>query len=182
MTPEQSTRKGDWMQLVSGRAFWPLDPLPEEIHIEDIAHALAMNCRYGGHSVRFYSVAEHCVHMASKAPPGLELATLLHDASEAYLADVIRPVKAHLANYKEIEANLERCIAQRFGIAWPMPAAVKALDEAIIADERAQAMVPSAFPWSQWKPVPALGVTLQCWTPRRARAEFLLAFRRYGGR
>jgi hypothetical protein len=174
-------RRGDWMQLASGRAFYPLDPRPEEIHIEDIAAALSKLCRYGGHCKRFYSVAEHSVLMARAAPDGLHLAALLHDASEAYLSDVIRPIKAHLTNYRTIETELERAIAKRFCIAHPMPAGVKALDERIIADERDQAMLPAPQAWSQWTPVPPLGVTLQFWTPEKAEFEFLAAFRRYGG-
>lgn len=176
-------RKGDWMQTAQGRQFWPMDPRPEEIHIDDIAHALGMQCRYGGHSLRFYSVAEHCVHVASVAPAGLELAALMHDASEAYLTDVIRPVKSSLSNYKEIESNLERCIAERFGLTWPMPPEVKRLDERILRDERTQNMNPAPFPWACCdNNAEPLGVTLQFWTPARARYEFGVAFWRYGGR
>lgn len=187
-TPEEmagapAPRKGDWMQTAQGRQFWPMDPRADEIHIDDIAHALGMQCRYGGHSLRFYSVAEHCVHVASKAPAGLELAALMHDASEGYLADVIRPVKMSLSNYKGIESNLERVIAQRFGLAWPMPAEVKRLDERILQDERAQTMNPAPFPWASMNnDIEPLGVTLQFWTPAKARYEFLTAFYRYGGK
>lgn len=171
------------MQTASGRQFWPMDPRVEEIDIGDIAHALGMQCRYGGHSLRFYSVAEHCVHVASKAPAGLELVALMHDASEGYLSDVIRPVKMSLTNYKEIESNLERVIAQRFGLTWPMPAAVKQLDERILNDERVQNMNPAPFPWACCdNATEPLGVRLEFWTPAKARWEFLTAFHRYGGK
>lgn len=173
------SRTGDWMQTASGRAFYPLDPRPEEIHIEDIAAALSKLCRYGGHCKRFYSVAEHCVLMAHAAPDGFRLSALLHDASEAYLSDVIRPVKRHLTNYEAIEAELERAIARRFCLAFPMPAEVKRLDNAILADERDQAMLAPPCEWGLTEP--ALGVTLQFWTPEKAEYEFLAAFRRYGG-
>jgi hypothetical protein len=171
-------RKGDWMTTATGRAFWPLDPQPEDICIEDIAAALSKLCRFGGHTVKFYSVAEHLVHCANKAPAGFGLATLMHDASEAYLSDVIRPIKAHLTNYKAIEADLERVIATKFALPWPMPPEVKALDEAIIADEKEQACAPSPpIPWSHWNnDTKPLGVTLQFWKPKRAEREFLRAF------
>lgn len=169
------------MQLASGRAFWPLDPRPEEIHIEDIAAALSKLCRYGGHCHTFYSVAEHCVLASRAAPDGLRLATLLHDASEAYLSDVIRPIKSSLTNYHEIEARLEQVIAQRFGLAWPHPVEVKRIDNAILADERDQAMAIPPMPWSKWCTEPALGVELQFWTPTQAEIEFRAAFRRYDG-
>lgn len=168
------------MQLASGQAFYPLDPRSEEIHIEDIAAALSKLCRFGGHCKQFYSVAEHCVLVASVAKTN-PLEALMHDASEAYLSDVIRPIKAHLTNYKQLEDCLQRVIAERFALQWPMPSDVKQLDERIIADERDQAMLPAPQPWSQWTPVPPLGVTLRFWSPDKAEFEFLAAFRRYGG-
>lgn len=127
------------------------------------------------------SVAEHCVLMANAAPTEFALAALMHDASEAYLSDVIRPIKAHLVNYKAVEAALEAAIALRFSLAHPLSPDVKALDERIIADERDQAMLPAPMAWSQWTVVPPLGVTLQFWAPEKAEFEFLAAFRRYGG-
>jgi hypothetical protein len=174
-------RKGDWMQTTQGRQFWPLDPRADEIDIRDIAGALAKLCRYGGQCLRFYSVAEHCVHVAERAPAGFKFAALMHDASEAYLSDVIRPIKPHLSNYLEIEAGLERVIAERFGLPWPTPPEVKRLDTAILADERDQAMAPPPVAWPQTTE-PALGVTLQFWKPKRAEREFLRAFHIYGGK
>ncbi len=171
--------RGDWMQTYTGRAFYPLDPRPEEIHVDDIAHGLAMLCRYGGHCLRFYSVAEHCVHIATAAPDHLKLTALMHDASEAYLADIIRPIKPSLNNYGVIEDRLMHVIAERFGFDWPMPAEVKRLDNAILVDERDQAM---AVPPQDWKlSEPTLGVQLQFWSPEKAEFEFKAAFLRFGG-
>lgn len=171
--------RGDWMQTATGRAFYPLDPRPDEIHLADIASALSKLCRYGGHTRQFYSVAEHCVLLAEKASPEFQLAALMHDASEAYLSDVIRPIKPALANYFAIEARLEKTIAERFNLPWPMPAEVKRLDNAILADERDQAMTRPPQDWKLTEP--ALGVTLRFWTPEKAAFEFEAAFNRYGG-
>ena len=172
--------RGDWMQTVTGRAFYPLDPRPEEIHFEDIAGALSKICRYGGHTLKFYSVAEHCVHMANAAPRELALSALMHDASEAYLSDVIRPIKPFLSNYADIERRLEAAIAERFDLPYPLPAEVKRLDNAILADERDQAMT---TPPQDWRlPEKPLGVRLQFWSPDDAEAQFTLAFRRFGGK
>jgi hypothetical protein len=173
-------RVGDWMQTHGGRQFWPLDPHPEEIDIEDIAAALSKLCRYGGHCLRFYSVAEHCVHVASAARASLAMTALLHDASEAYLSDVIRPIKSRLTNYVEIEAALERAIAVRFGTVCPMPEEVKRLDNAILWTEMLQNMAPPPEPWTKWLTDAPLDITLQFWAPDKAEAEFLTAFRRYG--
>ena len=168
--------RGDWMQTATGRAFYPLDPQPEEISIDDIAAALSKMCRYGGHTTRFYSVAEHCVHIASHpdCPDELRLTALLHDASEAYLSDVIRPIKPFLTNYTEIEQRLERVIAEKFGTIYPFPAIIKEMDTRILMDERDQAMAKPPQDWRlRGEP---LGVRLQFWTPQVAEWEFLGAF------
>ena len=173
------SRKGDWMQTYTGLAFWPLDPHPYEIRLEDIAAALSKLCRYGGHCIQFYSVAEHCVHVASRAPDHLKLAALMHDASEAYVIDVPRPLKAWLPGYKEIEKRVEMAIAARFNLPWPLSDEIKQLDERIIEDERCQNMTePPRF----WGHREALGVALKFWCPMEAEHRFKVAFRNYGGR
>lgn len=172
-------RRGDWMQTYTGGVFYPLDPRLEDIRLVDIAGALSKLCRYGGHCREFYSVAEHCVLMAECAPRELQLTALMHDASEAYLVDVPRPIKKSLANYGEIESNLERVISERFGLIYPFPYEVKRLDNAISASERDQAM---AEPPQDWRLVePPLDVILRFWSPARAAAEFMVAFYKYGG-
>jgi uncharacterized protein len=172
-------RKGDWMQTYSGLAFWPLDPRPDEIRILDIAQALSKLCRYGGQCRRFYSVAEHSVLVASQAPDHLKLTALMHDASEAYLLDIPRPIKRHLPGYAEIESRLMATIAERFGFQWPMPDEIKQLDERIIEDERQQNMAEPPRFWGHREP---LGVTLKCWSPQMAALKFMSAFHNYGGR
>jgi hypothetical protein len=164
-------RAGDWMQVYSGRRFWPMDPRAGEIDPLDIAHALSHQCRYAGHTMEFYSVAEHCVHVHDAAPPDLRAWALLHDASEAYLVDVPRPVKPYLAGYAEAEARVMRAVAERFGLDWPMPAAVEVLDRRIVTDERAQAMRATGDAWALEGP--PLGVTLQFWRPVQAQFAFL---------
>lgn len=168
-----ATRAGDWMQTATGRKFWPLDPRPNEVCIEDIAHALSMLCRFGGHCLRFYSVAEHSVLIA-RAAPTHKLWALLHDAAEAYVLDMIRPVKPHIAGYSEIEARIMRAICVRFGLHLDAPSIVKTFDRRILSDERDQNMAAPPEPWSGM--LAPLGVTLQFWTPEQARAEFLAEF------
>lgn len=172
--PAFAKRPGDFMQTFSGRKFWPLDPRSDEVHIEDIAHALSMQCRYGGHCTRFYSVAEHSVLMA-RTFVNLDLAlwALLHDAAEAYVADVPRPLKRFLPGYKEAESKVMAAICDRFGLPHEMPERVKYADECILADEIRQAMAKMA--WHEEHATP-LGVTLQFWDPERACEEFLAAF------
>jgi uncharacterized protein len=133
-------RKGDWIQTYSGAQFWPLDPRADEIDLIDIAAALSKLCRYGGHCKRFYSVAEHCVLMARMMPRQLRREALLHDASEAYLVDIPRPIKPSLGGYAEIEHGLMLVIGKKYGFAWPVCAEVKAADNAMLHDEMLQNM------------------------------------------
>ena len=102
-----------------GHLFDPLNPNPSDIDPVDIAHALSLLCRAGGHFAHFYSVGQHCLNCAAEAAargysPRVVALCLLHDASEAYLSDITRPVKAHLARYLAIEANLQNAIYQKF--------------------------------------------------------------------
>ena len=170
-------RKGAFLQTYSGREFWPLDSRPHEVHIEDIAHALAHQCRFGGHCIRFYSVAEHSVLVARWLMPryGRRVALwgLLHDGAEAYVADVPRPLKAHLAGYKAAEADVQAAISERFNLPPEMPAAVHEADNRILADEIRQNMRPMSWHARHDNP---LGVTLEFWEPERAEDEMLLAY------
>jgi 5'-nucleotidase len=156
-------RTGAWMQTFTGRSFWPADPRPEDIDIVDIAHALSMQPRYGGHCTRFYSVAEHSRLVSEQVElrygkPGLERAALLHDASEAYLVDIPRPVKVSLSNYKELEARLD-------------------VDNAILSDERHQVMRKTDVPDNEWGCLlPPLGVIVPCDEPHVARHLFMQRF------
>jgi 5'-deoxynucleotidase YfbR-like HD superfamily hydrolase len=167
------------MQTATGRQFWPLDPRPNEVFIEDIAHALAMLGRFGGHCLRFYSVAEHSVLLSRCAEPRLKFWALMHDAAEAYVVDVPRPLKQSLHGYKEAEDAVMRAISVRFNLHLNLPQAIKDLDQRILMDEQLQNMAPAPVPWST--AAEPLGVTLQFWSPERARTEFLFEFDRLTG-
>ena len=113
------------------KMFDPLHPNAELIDIEDIAHALSMLCRANGHYKSFYSVAQHSINCMKEAKAReysdrIQLACLLHDASEAYLSDLTRPVKAELPRYKEIESPLQEMIWNKW------------LDEPLTDEERKQ--------------------------------------------
>lgn len=127
------------MQTFTGRRFWPLDPRASEIDIRDVAHGLAMTCRYGGHSRRFYSVAEHAVLVSQFVPERFALHGLLHDSAEAYVGDMVRPLKhqPEMTPFRVAEAAIEVEVAKRFGLRWgPVAAAaVKDVDDRILVDE-----------------------------------------------
>lgn len=167
-------RKGNWMQTYTGRKFWPLDPRPEEVYIQDIAHSLSHQCRYAGHCMWFYSVAEHCVLLSQNVAPEHALWALLHDASEAYLVDIPRPVKPYLSEYREIEAKVMAAVCHKFNLSVVMPDEVNEVDGRILNDECQQNM---SIPPEKWadtgKP---LGVELQFWMPTDAKRQFLDRF------
>jgi len=110
-----------YFKSYSGKKINPLDPQPEEIALEDIAHALSLLCRGNGQTKHFYSVGQHCLNCEREAEARGEslrvrLACLLHDAGEAYLSDVIRPIKKYLPQYYEIEDRFLKAVFVHFGL------------------------------------------------------------------
>ena len=111
----------DWITTYGGIHFFPLDPEADKIEITDVAHALSLICRGNGHVKTFFSVGQHCIHCALEAEARgygsrIALACLLHDASEGYISDIIRPVKIYLTNYLEIESKIMGTILTHFGL------------------------------------------------------------------
>lgn len=109
------------LALYSGILFDVTNPRPEDISETDIAHSLSLMCRANGHYNHFYSVARHCLNCANEAKARgysrrVQLACLLHDASEAYIADITRPFKPHLTNYREFETRIQNCVYEKFGL------------------------------------------------------------------
>lgn len=170
---DEDGRVGDWLQTFTGRAFWPLDPRSEDVDPVDIAHALSLLCRYGGHVQAFYSVAEHCVLMSEAVASENALWALLHDATEAYVGDLIRPLKHAMPAYRTAEDRLMTVICDRFGIGYDCPAEVKAADNRIMRDERDALMKAPPLPWSSIEDVPALGVPIGGWEPAYAERRYL---------
>lgn len=182
MSSATPVRRGGWIQTYTGKQFWPLDPQVDELAIEDIAHALSNICRFNGHSLRFYSVAEHCVLVASLLTTDYALEGLMHDAAEAYTCDMPRPIKhlPSLVGYREAEREIERCIAIRFNLSYPAggwPAVVKQADDLALAIEKRLVMADEPMPWG-WLPEPdeahlslELGIS-----PDRAKLRFLETF------
>lgn len=171
--------RGNWIQTFRGLRFHHLDPQPDDICIEDIAHALSNLCRFAGHTREFYSVAQHSV-LASKCCPDRDaLWGLLHDAAEAYCVDVPRPLK-HMPGmepYRATEDAIMQVIADKFGLPWPQPDSVKWADETVLFTEKRDLLV--QLSWSTdptSRPHPPMEARIVPWAPRRAEAAFLTAF------
>lgn len=167
----EGQREGEWIQTFSGGKFWPLQPRARDLRIVDIAHHLSMICRFTGAVRRFYSVAEHCCHVHDLLPEPLRAAGLLHDASEAYLCDLARPVKYGLgAGYREAERRIMDVVACRYKLDFPDPA-IKAADNAMLGAERLQALNEGpAWTRDVYDPAP---VELRFWAPEEAEKQFL---------
>lgn len=176
-TQAQGHDRGPWIQTYTGRAFYYEDPQPADIHIEDIAQALSNQCRYAGHCCSFYSVAEHSVLVSQQfADPELRMIGLLHDATEAYVLDVPKPLKALLPEYERFEHQLWRIIARRFRLATEIPAAVHDADLRMLMTERPQ-LFPRMLPWPKYEHVkPIEGVRVWGYSPGEARRLFLETF------
>jgi len=167
---------------VGGNWFNVLEPTADMVVLEDIAHALANQCRFTGHLKQFYSVAQHSVLVSQVCNPEDALWGLLHDGSEAFLSDIARPVKKHPTlgpAYASIEDGLMRAICDRFGLAHEMPASVKEADNTVLMAE-ARALMPSnwrvsfsdaAFTYD------VADVSVKPWSPSWAKDEFLRRFR-----
>jgi len=195
-----------WMQTFTGRKIDLLAPKPEDVDIEDIAHALSMICRFNGHCRDFYSVAEHsllvellCGADLAFRPRSLEgsppryddaknrLCCLLHDAAEAYLGDICTPVKraiVHLGNgspLDDLEDRWLRAIGQRFDLGSSLASTneiVKESDDKALVIEVVALFSPVLVDWWTSRELPCPGdVTIQCWPPAEARRRFVHRFR-----
>jgi hypothetical protein len=158
-----------------------IDDILKHISIVDIAHSLAMKCRYGGHCRQFYSVAQHSVLVSKFTLPEFAMDGLLHDAEEAYFSDIPRPVKKMIPGWEDMIDKMKAAIAAKFKLSPTEPEHVKEIDDRILIDERKWLMRPDSDPDLVWPNVEPLGIKIKPWPWQKAESEFLNAFRRLGG-
>lgn len=179
---ERMLRENSWIQTFTGKKFFPLDPKPEDICIEDIAHSLSMQCRFAGAFKRilFGCPSLYCNgELLFNGAENVELAryALLHDASEAYLTDIPRPLK-HLPEfqfYRDAEKHLQEMIYIKFGLNPIEPKAVKKADWDMLCEEAMSPKIMSPLHpdwYARCKPL--LGFSTL--TPQRAEEIFLNKF------
>jgi 5'-deoxynucleotidase YfbR-like HD superfamily hydrolase len=173
---KQSNLEGAWIQTFSGRKVYPLDPNPDSIVIQDIAHSLAHQCRFTGHTSSFYSIAQHCVLVSYLCDYKDQMYGLLHDGSEYALVDIPSPLKRspEFAFYREIEKKVQRIIYDRFELFGEEPESVKRADQMLLATEARDLMSPLHSDWrSLQKPLP---FKIEALAPADAEKLFLDRF------
>lgn len=172
-------RDDAWIETFTGGVFHILDPMPEEVRIEDIAHHLSQQCRFTGATRQFYSVAEHCYHTSFLVPLPDALWALLHDASEAYICDLNSPTK-HLTpigqSYLPIEERIMSAICRRFSLPEQQPNSVRVADGAMLYAEKGILMPPMEWKVKWAENEQAANVRLNCWYPRLAEDAYLQRF------
>lgn len=186
-----SKRNGHFLVLASGRRFWPLDPRPDEVHIEDIATGLANLARFNGQTWPAYSVAQHSLYVSHAVPDEDAAWGLLHDAAEAYVGDLTWILKKdpELGRaFATVEGRVMAAVAERFGLPGvEMPAAVKRADCSLLITE-ARDLFGADYRWAEERVggpgIRALGTDaepIRPWTPAFARRRFLDRYEELAG-
>ncbi len=176
-------RNNAWIETFTGRKFHLLDPSPSEVHIEDVAHALSLLCRYTGHTRNFYCVGDHSLRVSHLCDPTDALAGLLHDASEAYLADMNSPLKhsPEMSKYRTAEKRVQAVIMKRFGLPSKEPASVKLADRRLLVTEKRDLLSANGPVWENFRGFDPFPMTIVPMEPKYAEARFLDRFEELTG-
>lgn len=164
--------KGPTITLASGRLFDFLDPRGSDFSIEDVAHGLSYICRYAGQCSEFYSVAEHSI-LVSDVSDDFAYEALLHDAAEAFMGDITRPLKQLLPEYRRIEAAVEDAIIERFDLDPAYRPVVKAVDLRVLAAEQEQVMASGCSDWARAAGIEPAPIRVRHLPPSIAKRQFL---------
>lgn len=176
-----TTRSGKIVRLMEVEA--------SDIDIQDIAHSLGNLCRFNGHCSRFYSVAEHSLHVseyffATGRSIEIQLQALLHDAAEAYIGDIVHPLKTLLPEVKVLEDRIHSAICEKFNIPSDLPETISVIDKRLASTEAIELMdfdskVMREY-WADWidrhPPIP--NIKIMGYSARDARDLFLMRFER----
>lgn len=176
-----------YIATVSGKQFFLLEPKLEDIDINDIAHSLSMQCRWTGHTKYHYSVAQHSYYCSLLGPANEAFDRLMHDASEAYISDLNRPLKHYTdagIAYRKVEETIQHAIADRFTFSRIEPTSVKLADNSMLYAEKYQIVGYTFEEAEDWQRYDANnGITIEPWTPEFAKNKFLERFHElYKGR
>jgi uncharacterized protein len=165
MNPTILTNTGTYFDL--------LCPEESAINIQQVAAALSKICRFTGHTREFYSVAQHSVYVSLIVPPEDAMAGLLHDAAEAFIGDVAKPLKMLLPDYQEIEKRVEAAVFKALGIELPLPKSVKQADLRMLVSEQRDLMPGHTATGQLWYNIEPISWTICPMFPKHAELRFL---------
>jgi len=157
---------------MTGQSFDLYAPQADQIDPRDISHALAHLCRFNGHCRDFYSVAQHSCIVADLVPEEHKLAALLHDATEAYVGDMVRPLKELMHAYQDVEKSIWERICTRFGLEADLPDEVHHADLVALATERRDLMPPDTAIWQWLIGIDPSDDIIRPWSPLEARLTY----------
>ncbi len=155
------------------------NPDPSTIEVKSIAAALSKVCRFGGHCPQFYSVAEHCIHATALAcsegyTGDALVAVFLHDAAEAYIGDMVKPLKVTMPQYGEAEQRIEAAIQAAFGVDFSKwMDVIKRFDRAMLKAEKVTMWPEDTENWAGFSEIEDRVVKFQFWEPSQAEMQFL---------
>lgn len=164
------------IKVFSGQYLDLLNPSPEMIDLKSIAHALANTCRFGGHCPRFYSVAEHSIHAASLATDKYRVAVLLHDAAEAYIGDIVKPLKLLLPDLRLIEHRIDLAIRHRFALTDYDHVEIKRCDQLMLKAEKVHFWPDDLEQWEGFAGLEMPDVQIIEYGPDEAERRFMDAY------
>lgn len=174
------------IKVAAGHYVDLVNPDPSTIEIKSIAKALSRICRFGSHCPNFYSVAEHCFHAtglasnAGWAGDALQ-AVFLHDAAEAYIGDMVKPLKLNIPQYMEFEKRIESAIEIKFGVHFSRwSEVIKRFDRAMLKAEKTSMWPDDKEKWEGFADIEDFDVVFQCWDPRDAEEMYLLMAKSVG--
>lgn len=166
---------GPTILLFGGSYFDFMAPETSDFTIDDIAHGLAMTCRFAGQCGRHYSVAQHSVHVSQLVPVRHAYQGLMHDAAEAFVGDMAKPLKVMLPDYRSIEKHVEDAIFRRFKVKTPLPTSIKEADIRMLVTEQRQLMG-NRDDWDATRGLQPFNFEIPVMSPEEAKARFLERF------
>lgn len=166
-------KRDGWISTYTGKKFFIFNPRVEDIEIADIARALSMICRFNGHVKKFYSVAQHSVLVSYIVPEEYALEGLMHDATEAIIGDMVRPIKRFMPEFKEVENKLEAAIAQRFNLRTDIHDIIKEADNIALVTEARDLLTTKRIMDSFDEKIKPLKKKIKCNRPTLAEKHFL---------
>jgi len=153
------------------------NPESSYMDIYQIGLSLSKQCRFNGHTSVFYSVAQHSVLVSYYLPPELALAGLLHDASEAFIGDLVTPLKKRFPEFKELEDKIQRAINLRFNLPLTVDPRIKQTDLRVLATEKRDVMPPNNYHWAILDGIDPFGEKIRAQNNAQAYASFIARYK-----